>query len=211
LDSPRPTELLDVVRRLTLLQIDPTAAIAASADLVAWSRLGSSYSPAELDKALEDRTLLEHRWALLNLPIPAALLDRAATARVERPSTGTIARVTENWRRYATWLAGRGITSLGDVEPAVHEEYATHIAGQPLTQRTQIGALYAVGLLWGFTPHLPVGIGIPMPPWEAEGMARYLSADAGSNENLTPPIHPPSCRRCWSGRCGSSRTSRQTP
>jgi hypothetical protein len=40
---------------------DPTAAIAPSADLVAWSRLGSSYSPAELGTALADRTLLELR------------------------------------------------------------------------------------------------------------------------------------------------------
>jgi uncharacterized protein YcaQ len=61
LDGPRPAGLLDVVRRLTLLQIDPTAAIAPNADLVAWSRLGSSYSPAELDTALADRTLLELR------------------------------------------------------------------------------------------------------------------------------------------------------
>jgi uncharacterized protein YcaQ len=60
LDAPRPTDLLDVVQRLTLLQIDPTAAIAPSADLVAWSRLGSSYQPAHLHQALEhDRTLFE--------------------------------------------------------------------------------------------------------------------------------------------------------
>src|SRR6266851_2033024 len=61
LDRQRPAELLDVVRQLTLLQIDPTAAIAPSADLVAWSRLGSSYSPGGLDTALADRTLLELR------------------------------------------------------------------------------------------------------------------------------------------------------
>ena len=61
LDAPRPTELLTVVRHLTLLQIDPTAAIAPSADLVAWSRLGSAYQPAHLKQALEqDRTLFEH-------------------------------------------------------------------------------------------------------------------------------------------------------
>jgi len=61
LDAPRPTELLAVVQRLTLLQIDPTAAIAPSADLVAWSRLGSAYQPAHLKHALEqDRTLVEH-------------------------------------------------------------------------------------------------------------------------------------------------------
>jgi uncharacterized protein len=60
LDARRPTELLGVVRQLTLLQIDPTAAIAPSADLVAWSRLGSAYEPAELKRAVEqDRTLFE--------------------------------------------------------------------------------------------------------------------------------------------------------
>jgi uncharacterized protein YcaQ len=61
LDAPQPTDLLTVVRQLTLLQIDPTAAIAPSADLVAWSRLGSTYRPDDLQKALEqDRTLFEH-------------------------------------------------------------------------------------------------------------------------------------------------------
>lgn len=61
LGGPRPTDLLDVVRELTLLQIDPTAAIAPSADLVMWSRLGSSYQPAQLQHALEhDRSLVEH-------------------------------------------------------------------------------------------------------------------------------------------------------
>jgi uncharacterized protein len=60
LDVPRPTEPLAVVRQLTLLQIDPTAAIAPSADLVAWSRLGSAYRPDDLKRALEqDRTLFE--------------------------------------------------------------------------------------------------------------------------------------------------------
>jgi uncharacterized protein YcaQ len=61
LDSARPADLLDAVRRLTLLQLDPTSAVAPSADLVAWSRLGSAYSPTELDAALEDRTLVELR------------------------------------------------------------------------------------------------------------------------------------------------------
>jgi uncharacterized protein YcaQ len=61
LDAPRPTDLLTVVQRLTLLQIDPTAAVAPSADLVVWSRLGSSYDPAHLRQALEqERTLFEH-------------------------------------------------------------------------------------------------------------------------------------------------------
>src|SRR5687768_8744015 len=61
LDARRPTDLVAVVQQLTLLQIDPTAAIAPSADLVSWSRLGSAYQPAHLQHALEqDRTLFEH-------------------------------------------------------------------------------------------------------------------------------------------------------
>jgi uncharacterized protein YcaQ len=60
LDAPRPTDLVEVVDRLTILQIDPTAAIAPSADLVLWSRLGSGYDPTLLTKAVEhDRTLVE--------------------------------------------------------------------------------------------------------------------------------------------------------
>jgi hypothetical protein len=60
LEAARPTDLVPMVDRLTMLQLDPTAAIAPSADLVAWSRLGSSYQPADLKKALEiDRALFE--------------------------------------------------------------------------------------------------------------------------------------------------------
>ncbi len=60
LDAPRPTDLVEVVDRLTILQIDPTAAVAPSADLVLWSRLGSAYDPADLVAALErERTLVE--------------------------------------------------------------------------------------------------------------------------------------------------------
>ena len=61
LDHARPARLHDVVRQLTLLQIDPTAAVAPNADLVAWSRLGSAYSPDELTSALVKRDLIELR------------------------------------------------------------------------------------------------------------------------------------------------------
>ena len=58
LDGQRPDDLLELVRRLTFLQIDPTAAIAPSADLVVWSRLGSPYRPEDLKRELEERRTL---------------------------------------------------------------------------------------------------------------------------------------------------------
>ena len=59
LDADRPRDLLETVRRLTFLQLDPTAAVAPNAHLVAWTRLGSSYSPAHLDAACKQRSLIE--------------------------------------------------------------------------------------------------------------------------------------------------------
>ncbi|MDP8910572.1 MAG: winged helix DNA-binding domain-containing protein [Actinomycetota bacterium] len=96
LDAPRPTELLTVVQRLTLLQIDPTAAIAPSADLVAWSRLGSAYQPADLQQALEqDRTLFEHN-ALVR---PMSDLDlHLGASRTSRSHERTRAWIRDNDR-----------------------------------------------------------------------------------------------------------------
>jgi uncharacterized protein YcaQ len=42
LEARRPTDLLELVGDLTFLQLDPTAAIAPSADPVAWTPLASS-------------------------------------------------------------------------------------------------------------------------------------------------------------------------
>nr|MDT0656934.1 crosslink repair DNA glycosylase YcaQ family protein [Micromonospora sp. DSM 115978] len=61
LHRDRPTSLLELVRRLSLLQVDLTAAVAPSADLVAWSRLGPGYRPADLESALGDQALVELR------------------------------------------------------------------------------------------------------------------------------------------------------
>jgi uncharacterized protein YcaQ len=88
LDRQRPAGLLDVVRQLTLLQIDPVAAIAPSAELVAWSRLGSSYSPAELGTALADRSLLELR-AMIR-PGEDLALYRADMARWDQAERGEL-------------------------------------------------------------------------------------------------------------------------
>ena len=95
LDAPRPTDLLAVVQQLTLLQIDPTAAVAPNADLVVWSRLGSAYQPADLKRALEeDRTLFEldaliRPMSDLACIWPARTTDRATSAHGHGCATTT--------------------------------------------------------------------------------------------------------------------------
>lgn len=59
LTRERPTDLVETVRRLLMVQVEPTSAVAPSADLVLWSRLGSSYDPAELRVACDELSLIE--------------------------------------------------------------------------------------------------------------------------------------------------------
>jgi hypothetical protein len=61
LDASRPVDLLDTVRRLTLVQYEPTVAVAPSADLVLWSRLGRLYRPEDLQRALASHVVVELR------------------------------------------------------------------------------------------------------------------------------------------------------
>ncbi len=92
LDAPRPTDLLAVIHQLTLLQIDPTAAVAPNAHLVAWSRLGSAYQPAQTRRALEvDRTLFEFDAMIRPIERPAPLLPAAHRA------PGTDTSTPRNW------------------------------------------------------------------------------------------------------------------
>ena len=55
----RPTDLVETVRQLTMLQIEPTNAVAPSAELVLWSRLGSAFDPQEMWDALDEQQLIE--------------------------------------------------------------------------------------------------------------------------------------------------------
>ena len=114
LDAGRPTELHAVVRQLTLLQIDPTAAIAPNADLVAWSRLGSSYAREDLTAALTNRTLLELR-AMIR-PSEDLALYRADMAVWEKET-----------KHYRQWVAAND---------ACRRDILDRLTGQgPLTSR----------------------------------------------------------------------------
>ena len=99
LDAPRPRDLLEVVERLTLLQVDPTAAIAPNADLVAWSRLGSSYRPEQLKQALEvERTLFEFN-ALIRPTSDLGLFLAGADGRRGTGTVDTWLRDNDRFRR----------------------------------------------------------------------------------------------------------------
>ena len=84
LGADRPASMLETVTRLTVLQNDPTAAVAPNADLVLWSRLGSAYQPAELALALEHRILLELRGMIRPAEDLALYRDDMRRAREER-------------------------------------------------------------------------------------------------------------------------------
>jgi uncharacterized protein len=116
LDASRSTDLLAVVRQLTLLQIDPTATIAPSADLVAWSRLGSTYRPDDLREALEkDRTLFEHNALVRPMSDLGLHLAASRTSR-SHERTDVWIRDNDRFRRdILELLASSGPLSSRDI------------------------------------------------------------------------------------------------
>jgi len=99
LDVPRPTDLLEVVRHLTNLQVDLTATVATNAGLVLWSRLGTRrFLESDLEAAVGDGSLVEIANRLR--PIEDIALYRAEMA-AWRDSVPL-----EDWQEGPqTWLA----------------------------------------------------------------------------------------------------------
>src|SRR5438105_2328938 len=76
--------ILETVRRIGYLQIDPISTVAPPQQLVLWSRLGP-YDRSELDRLLwVDRTLIEWRafiWPVESMPYLRARMRRRRTGR----------------------------------------------------------------------------------------------------------------------------------
>lgn len=79
LDATRQDDLLAVVRHLTFVQLEPTAAVAPTAELVLWSRLGSAYPEGGLQEAT-DRGDSLFELNLLVRPMEDLALFRAEMA-----------------------------------------------------------------------------------------------------------------------------------
>ncbi len=84
------TTVLDTVRRLGYLQMDPISTVAPPQHLVLWSRLGPTYDVAELDRLLwKERRLFEYHAFIY--PIEDLALQRARMRR-RRRGGGTLKR-----------------------------------------------------------------------------------------------------------------------
>jgi hypothetical protein len=78
------TTVLDTVRRLGFLQIDPISTVAPPQQLVLWSRLGA-YDVAELDRLLwDEKKLFEYNafiWPIESFPLVWARMRRRRTGK----------------------------------------------------------------------------------------------------------------------------------
>ena len=205
LDAPRPAGLVSLVERLTLLQIDPTAAIAPSADLVAWSRLGSAYRPEHLKQALEqDRTLFELD-ALVRPMSDLGLLLAAAAEYPRHDRMRAWLRANDRFRRDVLDLLGRsGPIASREIPDTCAEPWTstgwTHNRNvtqmlECLMRRCEIAVAGRVGRerLWDLAERVyPAGVVVP-PRDEAVGIRdqRRLAALGIARRRTTAmPLEP---------------------
>src|SRR5205823_585531 len=98
----RADGILETVRRLGFLQLDPISTVAPPQHLVLFSRLGPEYDRAELDRLLwEERTLFE--WNAFVWPLEALPLVRARMRRRWKGTYSWERRAMELWQTNASF------------------------------------------------------------------------------------------------------------
>lgn len=99
LDAERPGDVVEVAEQLAYLKIDPTATIAPCEHTMLWSRIGWSYEPGQLQKAVElDRLLFEHGGTLMPMSL-LPLLRPVMRAWPTRESTRQWIEANDRFRR----------------------------------------------------------------------------------------------------------------
>jgi hypothetical protein len=190
LDAPRRTSIVETVSGLGEVQMDPTSAVARTEHLVLWSRIGTRFRVADLERLLwRERALFEF-WAHI-LPTSDLPIHRISMRRYPQ-GDGTRRRYVRDWlrandafRRYVLReLRRRGPLRARDIENRAAEGWRTggwNDEGQNVPMLLDIlwhqGKVMIVGRdgqqrIWDLA-----GRSLPrVPPRPASGVARELVA-----------------------------------
>ena len=144
------TTVLDTIRRLGFLQLDPISTVATPPELILWSRLGA-YDRRELDRLLwEERKLVE--WRAFIYPIEDLPLLRARMRRPLRTDARAWLDENRSFRRYVLReldrrgpLLSREIEDHKDLKREHHDWWGARKMGLMLEVLAARGEVAVVG------------------------------------------------------------------
>ncbi|MET0736477.1 MAG: crosslink repair DNA glycosylase YcaQ family protein [Microbacterium sp.] len=152
LTADRPASIVETIYGLTVVNIDPTAAIAPSADHILWSRLGWPYQPSDLKRAMEvERDVFE--WGgfyRLMSDLPLVRPDMAA-----RPAYESARRWLEVNARFRADVLDRlradGPLHAAEIEDTAQESWSSSgwTANRNASQMLELLVITGAAAVWG--------------------------------------------------------------